>query len=107
MILIGELSLWLAVLFAAWACVTSFTGGALRRADLVATGERAIYATWGFVVLASVGLWTALLSHDFSLRYVASYTSANLPKLYTLTAFWAGQAGSMLFWTLILTTYAA
>jgi cytochrome c-type biogenesis protein CcmF len=107
MILIGELSLWVAVLFAAWACLISFTGGALRRADLVATGERAIYATWGFVVLASLGLWTALLSHDFSLRYVASYTSSNLPKLYTLTAFWAGQAGSMLFWTLILTTYAA
>lgn len=107
MIVIGEMSLWVALLFAGWACAVSFAGGALRRADLVASGERAMYALWGLVVLASAGLWTALLTHDFSLRFVASFTSANLPPLYTLTAFWAGQAGSLLFWTLILTTYSA
>jgi len=107
MILIGELSMWVALLFAGWGCAVSFAGGALRRADLAETGERAIYMTWGFVVLASLGLWTALVHHDFTLRYVASYTSANLPTLYTLTAFWAGQEGSMLFWALILSTYAA
>jgi cytochrome c-type biogenesis protein CcmF len=107
MILVGELSLWVALLVAAWATVTSFAGGALRRADLVASGERAIYATWAFVVLAAAGLWTALITHDFSLRYVASFTSANLPFVYTITAFWAGQAGSMLFWCLILSTYSA
>jgi cytochrome c-type biogenesis protein CcmF len=106
-ILIGELSLWVALLVAAWATIVSFAGGALKRADLVASGERAVYATWGFVVLAAAGLWTALITHDFSLRYVASFTSANLPFVYTLTAFWAGQAGSMLFWCLILTTYSA
>ena len=107
MVVIGELSLWVALLFAAWACVMSFSGGVLRRADLIESGERALYMTWGFVVLASLGLWTALIRHDFTLRYVASYTSANLPPLYTLTAFWAGQAGSMLFWALILSTYCA
>jgi cytochrome c-type biogenesis protein CcmF len=107
MILIGELSLWVALLVAAWACIVSFAGGALRRPDLVVSGQRGVYATWAFTVLAAAGLWTALLTHDFSLRYVASYTSANLPTPYTITAFWAGQAGSMLFWCLILSTYSA
>jgi cytochrome c-type biogenesis protein CcmF len=106
-ILVGELSLWVALLVAAWAMITSFAGGALKRNDLVASGERAVYATWAFTVLAAAGLWTALITHDFSLRYVASFTSANLPFVYTLTAFWAGQAGSMLFWCLILSTYSA
>lgn len=107
MILLGELAMWVALLFATWACLLSFAGGAMRRPDLAATGERAVYATWGFVAIASIGLWSALLRHDFSLRFVASYTSANLPTLYTFTAFWAGQAGSILFWSLILSTYAA
>jgi cytochrome c-type biogenesis protein CcmF len=106
-ILIGELSLWIALLMAAWSTTASFAGGALRRPELAASGERAIYAAWGFVVLASLGLWTALFTHDFSFKYVASFTSANLPKVYTLTAFWAGQSGSMLFWCLILSTYAS
>ena len=30
------------------------------------------------------------------------YTSANLPKVYLFSAFWAGQSGSLLFWCLIL-----
>ena len=59
------------------------------------------------VVLASLGLWTALLTRDFSIKYVASYTSANLPKVYTIAAFWAGQPGSLLFWALILAGYSA
>jgi cytochrome c-type biogenesis protein CcmF len=106
-ILVGELSLWVALLMAAWAATVSFAGGTLARRDLVASGERAIYATLAMVVLASVGLWTALFSHDFSIKYVASFTSANLPKAYLFTAFWAGQAGSLLFWCLILAIYSA
>jgi cytochrome c-type biogenesis protein CcmF len=106
-ILVGELSLWVALLMAAWAATVSFAGGALARRDLVASGERAIYATLAMVVLASLGLWTALFSHDFSIKYVASFTSANLPKAYLFTAFWAGQAGSLLFWCLILAMYSA
>ncbi len=107
MILLGELALWVSLLMAAWSTVTSFAGGGMRRGDLVASGERAMYATFVFVALASAGLLTALLTRDFSLAYVASYTSANLPIVYTIAAFWGGQAGSMLFWCLILAFYCA
>ena len=107
MILVGELSLWVALLMAAWAATVSFAGGAMGRRDLVASGERAIYATLAMVVLASLGLWTAIFTHDFSFKYVASFTSANLPKAYLFTAFWAGQSGSLLFWCLILSIYGA
>lgn len=107
MILIGELSLWVALLMAAWTTTVSFSGGMQGRSDLIRSGERAMYATFGFTLLASIGIWTALFTHDFSIKFVASYTSINLPKIYTFTAFWAGQAGSMLFWALILTLYSA
>ncbi len=107
LILLGEVSLWVALLMAAWSATVSFAGAAQGRRDLVLSGERAVYATFGFVALASVGLWTALFAHDFSIKFVASYTSANLPKVYTFTAFWAGQAGSLLFWCLILSLYGA
>jgi len=107
MILVGELSLWIALLMCAWSATLSFAGGRLRRTDLIVSGERGLYAGFAFVVLASAGLWTALLTSDFSLRYVASFTSANLPVIYKISAFWGGQAGSMLFWCLILGGYAA
>jgi cytochrome c-type biogenesis protein CcmF len=105
-ILVGELSLWIALLMGAWAVTLSFAGGWLRREDFIKSGERGLYATVAFVGLASLGLWTALLTSDFSLRYVASFTSANLPFIYKISAFWGGQAGSMLFWCLVLAGYA-
>jgi cytochrome c-type biogenesis protein CcmF len=104
-ILIGELSLWVALLMAAWSTTVSFAGGALKRDDLVSSGVRGLYATFAMVLLASIGLWTALLSRDFSLEYVASHISANMPSVYIFTSFWSGQAGSMLFWALILSMY--
>jgi len=107
LILVGELALWVGLLMAAWATTVSFAGGVLRRDDLIASGRRAIYATFAMVLTASIGLWTALLSRDFSLEYVAGHISANMPNVYIFTAFWSGQAGSMLFWALILSLYSA
>ena len=105
MILIGELSLWVALLMAAWSMTVSYAGGALRRDDLVSSGVRGLYATFAMVLLASIGLWTALLTKDFSLEYVAGHISSTMPRVYIFTAFWSGQAGSMLFWALILSMY--
>ncbi|MEP6836113.1 MAG: cytochrome c-type biogenesis CcmF C-terminal domain-containing protein [Gemmatimonas sp.] len=107
MILLGELSLWVALLMAAWTTMVSFAGGVQGRMDLVHSGKRSLYATFVFTAVASAGLLTALFAHDFSIKFVASYTSENLPKIYTFTAWWAGQAGSLLFWAFILTMYSA
>ncbi len=49
---------------------------------------------------ASGILLHALVVHDFSLVYAADYTDRHLPLFYRITAFWAGQAGSLLFWAL-------
>jgi cytochrome c-type biogenesis protein CcmF len=106
-IVVGELSLWIALLMATWSATVSFAGGFGRRADLIRSGERAAYSAFAFTLLASIGLWTALLTRDFSLSYVASQISANMPNIYVFTAFWSGQAGSMLFWALILAFYVA
>jgi cytochrome c-type biogenesis protein CcmF len=106
-ILIGELALWVALLMSAWTMIVSFAGGSSGREDLIVSGYRAMYATFAMTLLASIGLWMALLTHDFSLSYVASKTSSNMPTIYIFTAFWSGQEGSMLLWALILTFYSA
>ncbi len=62
--------------------------------------EGAQVAMTSALVLASAILLHALFWNDFSLIYVASYTDRVLPIFYRLTAFWAGQAGSLLFWAL-------
>ncbi len=49
--------------------------------------------------LSSLALLYAFINYDFSLEYVASYSDRTLPLFYRVTAFWAGQSGSLLFWS--------
>ncbi|MGA7990318.1 MAG: cytochrome c biogenesis protein CcsA [Thermoanaerobaculia bacterium] len=60
--------------------------------------RRLYYAFTFSVVLSSVLLMTRLLSHDFRLSYVASYSGRDLPFYYLFSTFWAGQEGSFLLW---------
>ena len=52
-------------------------------------------------------LWKGLASHDFNIEYVAAYTSRNLPDGYIISALWAGQKGSLLFWAVVLSLFGA
>ena len=58
-------------------------------------------ASAGLIAAASLLLWILIFENDFSVEYVASYSSTTLPTLYKVSAFWAGQQGSFLLWLLI------
>lgn len=50
------------------------------------------------MTLASAILLYAFISYDFTVEYVYNYSDLTLPLFYRITAFWAGQPGSLLFW---------
>ena len=68
--------------------------------------ERAILATSYCIFLAFFCLLNELLISNFNLQYVAQYTSYETPVFYKITALWAGQAGSLLFWSFITAFFA-
>ena len=47
---------------------------------------------------ASLILLNAFARCDFALQYVSDYSDRAMPLFYRVTAFWAGQPGSLLFW---------
>lgn len=57
---------------------------------------------YGFLALAFAAaiLMYLILSHDFRLYYVFSYSDRSLPLHYLVSTFWAGQEGSFLLWLL-------
>jgi cytochrome c-type biogenesis protein CcmF len=107
MTLLGEFSLWMAFLLGVWATVIAFSGRWQDRPGLAASVVNACYGICGALVVASVSLWKGLAAHDFNIEYVAAYTSRNLPDGYIFSAFWAGQKGSLLFWAVVLSLFAA
>ncbi|MFP5259693.1 MAG: heme lyase CcmF/NrfE family subunit [Acidobacteriota bacterium] len=82
--------------------VAALAGLWQREYGRLALIEKGHLAATAGVVLSSVILTVALWRRDFSFVYVAEYTDTLLPLFYALTAFWAGQAGSLLFWMLAL-----
>ena len=59
------------------------------------------YFTGLMSVGAAAALFAVILADDFSYSYVVSYSSIDLPLLYKISAFWAGQQGSFLLWLVI------
>ncbi len=103
---LGSLALYLAFLLAVYALFTSLWGALRQRPQWIASGVHAAYAVFGCVVMAVVALLHALLTRDFNLEYVSSYSSSTLPLQYTIAALWGGQKGSLLFWTFILNLFS-
>src|SRR5688572_722812 len=104
---VGRYALIAAAVLCAYSILASVLGARWRRADFVESGERSVVGILFLVVFASGILIHALATSNFAFEYVAQYTSTTLPIQYKLTAFWGGQAGSLLFWLLILIVYTA
>jgi cytochrome c-type biogenesis protein CcmF len=103
MVDLGYFSLLLALLAAGWSTVAALLGAMGRTRGLQRSAERALLACTALVVVAVAALEHGLLTDDFRLDYVYHYSSVSQALPYKIGALWGGQAGSLLFWTLILT----
>ncbi|RMF58378.1 MAG: heme lyase CcmF/NrfE family subunit, partial [Calditrichaeota bacterium] len=90
--------------YGAWA---AFFGGRWRQERMVRSAERSAVTLFTIASLLILALAHAFVTRDFSLEYVAHYSSRTLPMFYTVAAVWAGQAGSLLLWAWLLTMFAA
>jgi cytochrome c-type biogenesis protein CcmF len=78
-----------------------------HRADLLERARTYVYLALGGLVLATVAMEHALVTHDFSLAFVAADNSRQTPLLFSVTGMWSGLQGSILLWSLILAGYIA
>jgi len=76
-------------------------------AAMIDSGNNAALASTALLTLASGLLFYNLITSNFRVEYVASYTSRELPTLYKLSAFWGGQNGSLLLWAWLLSLFSA
>ena len=86
----------------------AFVLGARRRDALLATSaRRAVYLSFGLAGGAAVAMVLLLLTHDFSVLYVARNNATTTPPFFSIISLWAALEGSILFWTLLLTGWAS
>jgi cytochrome c-type biogenesis protein CcmF len=100
---LGRAALVLAFGLALYSAVGGGVAAYTRRRRLVASARNALYAAFGATAIAAILLLNAFRTRDFSFAYVAEHSSKALPFPYVYTAFWGGQAGSLLLWLFVLT----
>src|SRR5882757_10969212 len=69
------------------------------------TARRAGISIFVLVILAAITLVTAAFQDNFSIAYIFHHSNRELPVAYKFAVLWSGQEGSLLFWTLLLSTY--
>ncbi len=75
------------------------------REELVTIAYGAAYANFLLVSAAVAAMITALVTHDFSVSYVAQVGSRATPLFYTVISLWGALEGSILFWAWVLSLY--
>ncbi|HVA86757.1 MAG TPA: cytochrome c biogenesis protein CcsA, partial [Candidatus Saccharimonadales bacterium] len=61
-----------------------------------------VRVAFGALLAAGLAMEAALVTHDFSVAYVAQVGSRETPLLYTVASLWGALAGSVLFWAILL-----
>ena len=96
---IGTVLLTLSLVLASYATGAALWG-IIRTGDerWVQSARNATYALAALMGGAVAMLLAALLGNRFEIRYVAQHTATFAPFYLKISALWAGQEGSLLFW---------
>jgi cytochrome c-type biogenesis protein CcmF len=103
----GALLLYLALLTALYAAVASVVGARRGSTALIQSARNAAIAVWPVITLAVLVLILLLVRGDFNVAYAWSVTSLAMPTYLKVTALWGSQAGSLLFWSWLMSTFTA
>ncbi len=104
---LGSGAIQLAPIFALYTIIVGVLGDRTQRPALLLSARQALYVVCALLCLASFALLYALISKDYSVFYVYQNTRNSQSLLYTWTAFWGGNSGSLLFWATSLSIFSS
>src|SRR5882762_5159042 len=107
---LGSAALRAALPVAIWGMGAAMYGAAKRDGRGLASARWSALLALVLVAVAVLAMEGALVTHDFSIQYVAENNARETPLFFTVISLWAALEGSILLWTLILagaTAYVA
>ena len=102
---LGYTALLLALLCSFYAIVSARVYINNNKLQWVDSARNAVLAVWFLLTLACLILVYLLTNEHFEIEYVASVSSRAMPWYLKATALWGGQAGSLLFWSWLMSSY--
>ncbi|RMF76821.1 MAG: heme lyase CcmF/NrfE family subunit [Chloroflexi bacterium] len=104
---VGLASVFLAFVAALYAIVVSIYGAQTHSNKFVTSARNAAVLTFPLLLISAVALVTGLITEQYQMQYVWSTTSPDMPLIFRISALWGSQAGSILFWSLLMSAFTA
>jgi cytochrome c-type biogenesis protein CcmF len=105
---IGLAATFLAFFTSLYAIGASLYGERFARSEaIVLSGRNAVLLTFALMTTAVGSLAAALMSQQYQIAYVWSVSSPPMSGFFRFTALWGSQAGSLLFWSFLMSAFAA
>ena len=82
-------------------------GESKKSPALVESARRAMLLTWPLLTLTAGILIYLLVNDHYEVQFVYEVTSRSMPTYLKVTAWWGGQAGSLLFWSWLMSAFAS
>jgi cytochrome c-type biogenesis protein CcmF len=102
---VGYVASVVSVDLALYAVVAALVGARRRTPELVVSARNAALSVTVLLTLVAV-LEYLLISGDFRTLYVASVSNRAMPVFFKMTALWGSQAGSLLFWSWLMSLFS-
>ncbi len=103
---LGIITTALALLLAWYAVLASVWGAQSGSERWVYSARNAALLTWPLLTTACVAMIISQVRGDFHIEYVWATTERSSDLFFKLTALWGGQAGSLLFWSWVMSTFS-
>ncbi|MEE9138127.1 MAG: heme lyase CcmF/NrfE family subunit [candidate division NC10 bacterium] len=104
---LGNIALWMALALALYGVLAAVLGHRRQSGVLLESGYSAVLAHCALVTIALLSLEYALITSDFSIRYVAFNSSGNYSVWYKIAGLWGALEGSLLLWAWMQAVLAA
>ncbi len=94
-------------LVALYSVIAAVYGDLKKQPALVESARRAMLLTWPLLTLAAGVLLYLLVNDHYEVQFVYEVTSRSMPLYLKITAWWGGQAGSLLFWSWLMSAFTS
>ncbi|HTP02853.1 MAG TPA: heme lyase CcmF/NrfE family subunit [Anaerolineales bacterium] len=104
---IGYGILVIAFLVALYSVGAAVYGERKRSPAWIESARRAMLLLWPLITLGAATLIYMLLTDHYEVSFVYQVTSRSMPAYLKITAWWGGQAGSLVFWSWLMSAFAS
>jgi cytochrome c-type biogenesis protein CcmF len=99
-------TLIITLLIAVYGTVAAIYGVRKGNTNWVESARLAMLLTFPLISIVALSLIYLLVTGHYELEYVSSVTSNSMPYYLRITALWGGQAGSLVFWSWLMSAFA-